>query len=190
MAALAEAGRNIAKQSAGKIKCKRLLWSEECFWKWNGRKAHTIAFYYLVELCENQAIPDTGDFISLKDNCNVVLGWMPIDELQNVTIYPEFLKKEIYIILLDEIKNEDVPVEKISWWIDLRNKQNIELHSNEDVIDFFGDYGLSTKVERGNRVFPLSQKSNDVIKTLSNQLKTYGATVKLNSEVIDITFLL
>ena len=40
--------------------------------------------YYLVELCENQEIPDTRDFVSQKDNCNVVIGWMPIEELQNV----------------------------------------------------------------------------------------------------------
>lgn len=79
-----------------KIVCNRLLWSEECFYEWKGKKAHNIAFYYMVELCENQEIPDMGEFISQKDNCNVVLGWMPIDELQNVTIYPEFLKKEIY----------------------------------------------------------------------------------------------
>ena len=78
------------------IKCNRLLWSEECFWEWNGKQAHNIAFYYLVELCENQEIPDNGEFVSQKDNCNVVIGWMPIEELQNVTIYPEFLKKEIY----------------------------------------------------------------------------------------------
>ena len=31
-----------------------------------------------------------------KDNCNVVLGWMPIRKLQEITIYPEFLKEEIY----------------------------------------------------------------------------------------------
>lgn len=78
------------------IKCNRLLWSEECFWKWNGKQAHNIAFYYLVELCENQEISDNGEFVSQKDNCNLVIGWMPIEELQNIIIYPEFLKKEIY----------------------------------------------------------------------------------------------
>ena len=31
-----------------------------------------------------------------KDNCNVVIGWMPIEKLQENTIYPEFLKEEIY----------------------------------------------------------------------------------------------
>lgn len=93
-----EAGliREVQEEMGAKIVCNRLLWSEECFYEWKGKKAHNIAFYYMVELCENQEIPDMGEFISQKDNCNVVLGWMPIDELQNVTIYPEFLKKEIY----------------------------------------------------------------------------------------------
>ena len=50
----------------------------------------------MVELCENQEIPDTRDFVSQNDNSNVVVGWLPIEELQNVIIYPEFLKKEIY----------------------------------------------------------------------------------------------
>lgn len=78
------------------IKCNRLLWSEECFFKWNGKQAHQIVFYYLVELCGNQKIPDRGEFVSQKDNCDIVIGWMPIEELKKIIIYPEFLKKEIY----------------------------------------------------------------------------------------------
>lgn len=79
-----------------RIKCDRLLWSEECFWEWNGKQAHNIAFYYLIELCGDLEIPENGEFVSQKDNCNVVIGWMPVEEIQKVTIYPEFLKKEIY----------------------------------------------------------------------------------------------
>ena len=78
------------------IKCTRLLWSEECFWEWNNRQAHTIAFYYLIELRDDLEIPENGEFVSQKDNCDVVIGWMPIEEIQKVTIYPEFLKEEIY----------------------------------------------------------------------------------------------
>ncbi len=88
--------REMVEEMGVNISCKRLLWSEECFWKWNGKQAHTIVFYYLAELCENQTIPDNGEFVSQKDNCKVVIGWMPIEELQNVIIYPEFLRKEIY----------------------------------------------------------------------------------------------
>ena len=92
-----EAGliREISEEIGISIKCNRLLWSEECFWKWNGKQAHNIAFYYLIELCENFEISDE-EFIPQKDNCNVLISWMPIDEIQNVTIYPEFIKEEIF----------------------------------------------------------------------------------------------
>lgn len=88
--------REYKEETGADILCKRLLWSEECFWEWNGKQAHNIAFYYLIELRKGSAILDNNEFISHKDNCNVVLGWMPIDEIQNITIYPEFIKNEIY----------------------------------------------------------------------------------------------
>ena len=87
--------REIMEEMGVQIRCDRLLWSEECFWTWNGRQAHSMAFYYLIELCDGFGIPDNGEFISQKDNCDVVLGWLPIDRLQGITIYPEFIKNEI-----------------------------------------------------------------------------------------------
>ena len=72
------------------------MWSEECFYTWNGKQVHNIAFYYLIELCGGFDIPDMGEFVSHKDNCNVVIGWMPMEQIQDVIIYPKFLKEEIY----------------------------------------------------------------------------------------------
>ena len=83
--------REIMEEMGVQIECRRLLWSEECFWEWNGKQVHNISFYYLIKLCDDFEIPDNGEFVSQKDNCNVVIGWMPIDQLQNITIYPEFL---------------------------------------------------------------------------------------------------
>lgn len=88
--------REYKEETEADIKCKRLLWTEECFWKWNGVQAHNIAFYYHIELCDDSYIPDTGEFISHKDNCNVLLGWMPIEQLSQVTIYPRFIINEIH----------------------------------------------------------------------------------------------
>ena len=96
--------RETMEEMGVSIKCNRLLWSEECFWEWKGKKAHNIAFYYLVDLCEDLAISENSEFVSQKDNCNVVIGWMPIEEIQNITIFPEFLKEEIYN-LNDPIKH-------------------------------------------------------------------------------------
>ncbi len=54
------------------------------------------------------------------------------------------------------------------------------------VIDFFEKEGLKLKVERGNRVFPCSDKSSDVIKVLSDALKNNNVDIMLNTKVTDL----
>lgn len=88
--------REYQEETGFEIDCTRLLWTEECFWNWNGTDAHHVAFYYLVELRGNSAVPMWGGFVPHRDNDKVLIGWMPIAELQNVTIYPVFLKEEIF----------------------------------------------------------------------------------------------
>jgi hypothetical protein len=50
--------------------------------------------------------------------------------------------------------------------------------SPRDCMDFFQDLGVSLKVERGNRVFPESDKSFDIIDALKNFININGVTVK------------
>jgi len=73
------------------ISVKRLLWTEECFWQWGSRRAHTFTFYYLIE----GEIADTGAFAAQKDNDNVLYGYLTIKELKNATVYPAFIKEQI-----------------------------------------------------------------------------------------------
>lgn len=96
--------REYKEETEADIFCQKMLWSEECFWEWNGRNMHNFSFYYLVALRDPSTLPDNGVFISQKDNGNVLIGWLPIEEIANVKIYPEFLKKEIYR-LDDSIKH-------------------------------------------------------------------------------------
>lgn len=56
-------------------------------------------------------------------------------------------------------------------------------YDNQQVMDFFEKEGLAIKVERGNRVFPVSDHSSDVINTLQRALKKAGVDVKLYTEV-------
>ena len=75
-------------------------------------------------------------FITGKGRCNLT-NFCSVEEfLSNVVRGEKFLKSAIYSF------------------------------SSEDCVNFFEDLGLRTKVERGNRVFPLSDKSSDVIKVL------------------------
>lgn len=54
---------------------------------------------------------------------------------------------------------------------------------SKDTVDFFSALGLQTKVERGNRVFPVSDKSSDVIKALTGMLADHHVEVKLKSKI-------
>ena len=53
----------------------------------------------------------------------------------------------------------------------------------EKTIEFFQNYGLTVKIERGNRVFPMSDHASDVTKTLEKACKNAGVQVKLNEKV-------
>lgn len=57
----------------------------------------------------------------------------------------------------------------------------------QDTYELFEDLGLKLKVERGNRVFPLSDKSSDVIKTLNQALVNIGVEINLNEKVLAVT---
>lgn len=55
--------------------------------------------------------------------------------------------------------------------------------TNQDVMDFFEELGMRTKIERGERVFPLSDHSSDVIRTLEEEMKRLGVKICLNTSV-------
>lgn len=54
---------------------------------------------------------------------------------------------------------------------------------NFKVMRFFEEHGLRLKTERGNRVFPESDHSSDVIRTLQNAMRDAGVEVRLFTEV-------
>lgn len=61
-------------------------------------------------------------------------------------------------------------------------------YTNEDTINFFENAGIKLKTERGGRIFPMSDKSSDIIKGLSIGLKEANVQVKLNSKVTNIIY--
>ncbi|MBQ3599752.1 MAG: NAD(P)/FAD-dependent oxidoreductase [Lachnospiraceae bacterium] len=58
--------------------------------------------------------------------------------------------------------------------------------NNYQVIDFFEEIGVKTKIERGDRVFPQSDKSSDVIIGLQNEMKRLGVKIYLFTKVTQI----
>lgn len=58
---------------------------------------------------------------------------------------------------------------------------------NQTTMDFFEGLGLHLKTERGNRVFPESDHSSDVLRVLEQELRKQKVQVKLRTEVKEIS---
>lgn len=95
-------------------------------------------------------------FITGKGRCNVTNACDTYDLFYNILTNDKFLYSAIYSF------------------------------DNNMVVDFFEKNGCKLKVERGNRVFPVSDKSSDVIKTLANTMKNLGVDVRLNCKVTSV----
>lgn len=93
-------------------------------------------------------------FITGKGRCNLTNLCEPDDFLKNVVRGDKFLRSAIYNF------------------------------SSQDALEYFESLGLKTKVERGNRVFPQSDKSSDVIKALESHCK--NVEFKLACEIKEI----
>lgn len=105
-----------------------------------------------VELAEHNEKLGKKVFITGKGRCNLTNA-SDMDEIfRNIVTNPKFLYSALYTF------------------------------SNDAVMDFFERCGLKIKTERGGRVFPLSDKSSDVIKTLEKELKRLKVNIRLNSQ--------
>ncbi|SHO46098.1 BaiN/RdsA family NAD(P)/FAD-dependent oxidoreductase [Anaerocolumna xylanovorans] len=95
-------------------------------------------------------------FITGKGRCNITNACDMEDLFKNVMSNPKFLYGAFYG------------------------------YNNYDVIDFFEQLGLKTKIERGGRVFPESDKSSDVIGVLLKELKRLQVDIRYQCEVAEI----
>ena len=61
-------------------------------------------------------------------------------------------------------------------------------HPNTMVMEQFEDFGVPLKMERGERVFPISDHSSDVISALKRALEKEGVQVYLNTKVLQVLY--
>ena len=58
--------------------------------------------------------------------------------------------------------------------------------TNEDIMNLVENNGTKLKVERGNRVFPVSDHSSDIIKSLENAIRDLHVDIRLNTKVDEL----
>lgn len=95
-------------------------------------------------------------FITGKGRCNITNACDVEELFQNVVGNPRFLYSAFYGF------------------------------DNHDMMEFLEQRGLPLKTERGNRVFPQSDKSSDVLQTLQREIRRLGVEVHLNTAVKEL----
>ena len=59
-------------------------------------------------------------------------------------------------------------------------------YTNKDIIQFLKEQGLDVKEEIGNRIFPVTDKSIDVLKCFTKKIKELDIEIKYNTRVVEI----
>lgn len=101
----------------------------------------------------------------------------------------KFLNRKIYVIFMDKILDEDVPIEKVSWWLDIMTKQNINFYESNDVstkIESLGDLlGIKTHEDRMSKMIASYNTLyfNGRINEANILLNDYMRNVSLNGKV-------
>ena len=78
------------------VEVGRVLWVTENFFKQHDVTFHEIAFYRLMKFDESNDILTNKDIIvGWEGSYEMFYKWHRIDELDNILLYPEFLKKSL-----------------------------------------------------------------------------------------------
>ena len=127
-----------------------------------GGAAGLVAAYFSAKAGNNVLLLEKNEklgkklYITGKGRCNLTNNTSIDDFLKNVVRNPKFLYG------------------------------SINAFSPADTIDLFENGGLALKTERGNRVFPVSDKASDVTKTLEKMCLREGVKIILNKNVLDL----
>lgn len=122
----------------------------------------------------------------------MIAAWAAADKGNHVVLYEknEKLGKKLYITGKGRcnITNTASPTEFFGHVP--RNPRflysSVGAFPSSALVSLLNENGLPTQVERGGRVFPRSNKSSDVIATLSRMLHSSGVSVRLNTRVTSV----
>lgn len=107
---------------------------------------------HLVTLLEQNEKLGKKIYITGKGRCNLTNASDLENVFSNIVTNPKFLYSAIYGF------------------------------DNQSLMHFFEENGLKIKIERGNRVFPVSDHASDVIKTMEKSLHALHVDIRLNTE--------
>lgn len=100
--------REIQEELGVFVHVDRLSYVHELIFTEDAKNFHELGFYYLISLPENNEITDKeSEFNGIEDGGRLIFRWFSFDELNQIEVYPEFIKRDIQVLLTSEnIKHE------------------------------------------------------------------------------------
>ncbi len=84
--------REMQEEIDTEVQVDRLLWVAENFFEYGPRSYHEIGFYYLMHLPVDSPLRDQPSFLGHEGHMPVYFEWHPVASLENVVLYPTFLR--------------------------------------------------------------------------------------------------
>ena len=77
------------------ITVQRLLCVAESFFEFKSEKHHQVAFYYMLNAPKDFKYSNVDEFDGIEVGKNRVYSWLPLKDIENAALKPDFLRKEL-----------------------------------------------------------------------------------------------
>ena len=90
--------REIREELGVEPHIERLLFVNENLFTFQGGAYHELGLYFLLSLPSDAAVYHVGETFSLEEETEHLLltyHWLPVEQLENLPVYPVFLRREL-----------------------------------------------------------------------------------------------
>lgn len=89
--------REVKEELGIEVNVNRMLWVNENFFKEETlqEQFHEICFFYLLELKDEEFFEKGSEFVVDEEGKIHMYYWKSLDEIQNINVYPQFLKEKV-----------------------------------------------------------------------------------------------
>jgi len=85
--------RRFKQETGYEITVGNLAWTEENFYTWEGKAIQQVALMFHLHVCE--LLPEK-DFFGAQDAPHLRFHWVPLEQLDSMTVYPENLRELLH----------------------------------------------------------------------------------------------
>lgn len=92
--------REMMEELGVSIRVERLAFVCEDFYEYDGKEMHEMGFYYVISLPGGHSFYNEREFKGVEQDGKLTFRWFPIQETEQMEIYPVFCEKNLLIFVI------------------------------------------------------------------------------------------